>query len=73
MNAGKSIPLFVELVCSVLLLLCLSEKADSRSEAAKKAEIKELMKDVPEKEIEDFLNDAVALESNSDTDGSMNE
>jgi len=35
----------------------------------KHAEIKELMKDVPEKEIVDFLNDAVALESNSDTDG----
>jgi hypothetical protein len=35
----------------------------------KHAEIKELMKDVPEKEIEAFLNDAVALESNSDTDG----
>jgi len=35
----------------------------------KLAEIKELMKDVPEKEIVDFLNDAVALESNSDTDG----
>jgi len=31
------------------------------------------MKDIPEKEIVDFLNDAVALESNSDTDGSMNE
>ena len=39
----------------------------------KLAEIKELMKDVPEKEIEDFLNDAIALESNGDTDGSMNE
>ena len=39
----------------------------------KLAEIKELMKDVPEKEIEDFLNDAIALESNSDTVGSMNE
>ena len=50
-----------------------SEKADSRSEAVKKAEIKELMKDVPEKEIEAFLNDAVALESNTDSDGSMNE
>ena len=50
-----------------------NEKADSQSEAAKKAEIKELMKDVPEKEIEEFLNDAVALESNTDTDGSMNE
>ena len=35
----------------------------------KHAEIKELMKDVPEKEIVDFLNDAVALESNNDTDG----
>ena len=50
-----------------------SEKADDQSDAAKKAEIKELMKDVPEKEIEAFLNDAVALESNTDTDGSMNE
>ena len=39
----------------------------------KLAEIKELMKDVPEKEIEDFLNDAIALESNADTDGSMND
>jgi hypothetical protein len=39
----------------------------------KHAEIKELMKDVPEKELEDFLNDAIALESNGDTDGSMNE
>ena len=39
----------------------------------KLAEIKELMKDVPEKEIEDFLNDAIALESNSDTNGLMNE
>ena len=39
----------------------------------KLAEIKELMKDVPEKEIEAFLNDAIALESNSDADGLMNE
>jgi len=50
-----------------------NEKADDQSDAAKKAEIKELMKDVPEKEIEAFLNDAVALESNTDTDGIMNE
>ena len=50
-----------------------NEKVDNESEAAKKAEIKELMKDVPEKEIEAFLNDAVALESTTDTDGSMNE
>lgn len=34
-------------------------------------EIKELMKDVPEKDITEFLNDAVALESN--TDASLNE
>jgi len=48
-----------------------SEKADDESDAAKQAEIKELMKDVPEKEIEDFLNDAIALESN-DTGALMN-
>ena len=45
----------------------------SEKDDVKHAEIKELMKDIPEKEIVDFLNDAVALESNSDTDGSMNE
>jgi len=50
-----------------------SEKVDNESDASKRAEIKELMKDVSEKEIEAFLNDAVALESNIDTDGSMNE
>ena len=50
-----------------------NERVDAQSEAAKKAEIKELMKDVPEKEIEAFLNDALALESNTDTNGSMNE
>jgi len=36
------------------------------------AEIKELMKDVSQKEINDFLNDAVALESNDDEDALMN-
>ena len=45
----------------------------SEKDDVKHAEIKELMKDIPEKEIVDFLNDAVALESNSDIDGSMNE
>ncbi|HEV8273352.1 MAG TPA: hypothetical protein VGQ04_18690 [Chitinophagaceae bacterium] len=50
-----------------------NQKTDDESHAAKHAEIKELMKDVSEKEIQDFLNDAVALESNTDTDGSMNE
>jgi hypothetical protein len=49
-----------------------SEKADD-TDAAKQAEIKELMKDIPEKDIEEFLNDAVALESNNDTEGIMNE
>jgi len=41
----------------------------SEKDDVKHAEIKELMKDIPEKEIVDFLNDAVALESNSDTEG----
>jgi hypothetical protein len=50
-----------------------SVNAAFEKDDVKHAEIKELMKDVPEKEIEDFLNDAIALESNSDTDGSMNE
>ena len=42
------------------------------SDEAKQAEIKELMKDVPEKDIQDFLNDAVALSSNDEADGWMN-
>ncbi len=46
--------------------------ATEESDATKQAEIKELMKDIPEKEIEDFLNDAVALGSNDDTDALMN-
>jgi len=41
-------------------------KTIEENEEAKQAEIKELMKDIPEKEIEDFLNDAVALSSNDD-------
>ena len=51
----------------------LNDKLDNESDVVKKAEIKELMKDVPEKEIEEFLIDALALESTNDTDGSMNE
>ena len=39
-------------------------KPVDENENAKQAEIKEMMKDVPEKEIEDFLNDAVASNSN---------
>lgn len=50
-----------------------STSVTNEKDDVKLAEIKELMKDVPEKEIEDFLNDAIALESNGDTDGSMNE
>jgi len=41
------------------------------NDVTNQAEIKELMKDVSEKEIEDFLNDAIALESN-DKDALMN-
>ena len=41
------------------------------NDATKQAEIKELMKGISEKEIEDFLNDAVAFESN-DTNALMN-
>ena len=50
-----------------------STSVTNEKDDVKLAEIKELMKDVPEKEIEDFLNDAIALESNGDTVGSMNE
>ena len=49
-----------------------AQKSMEENEAADKAEIKELMKDVSQKEIEEFLNDAVALESNDDTDALMN-
>jgi hypothetical protein len=42
------------------------------NDATKQAEIKELMKDVPEKEIQEFLNDAVAFSSNDETDALMN-
>lgn len=42
------------------------------NEAAAQAEVKELMRDVSQKEIQDFLNDAVALESNDDADALMN-
>ena len=43
------------------------------NEAAAQAEVKELMKDVSQKEIDAFLNDAIALESNDDIDALMNE
>ena len=50
-----------------------NDKPDNETDVVKKAEIKELMKDVPEKDIEEFLIDALALESTNDTDGVMNE
>ena len=42
------------------------------SDETKQAEIKELMKDVPEKEIQDFLNDAIVSNSNDEADELMN-
>jgi hypothetical protein len=48
------------------------QKAED-NEATAQAEVKELMKDVPQKEIDAFLNDAIALESNDDIDALMNE
>ena len=45
---------------------------DETKTATEQAEIKEMMKDVPEKDIEDFLNDAVALSSNDDANSLMN-
>lgn len=50
-----------------------TQKTTDENEAADQAEIKELMKDVPQKEIDEFLNDAVALNSNDDIDALMNE
>ena len=44
-----------------------------KNDGTEQAEIKELMKDIPEKEIKDFLNDAIAFESNDDTSIPMNE
>ena len=49
-----------------------NQKTDDESHAIKHAEIKELMKDVSEKEIQNFLNDAVAFSSNDETDDLMN-
>ena len=50
-----------------------TQKPVEENDAAAQAEVKELMKDVPQKEIDDFLNDAVALESNDDINALMNE
>ena len=63
--SGEKIDEFVKLAEDETVTLV------KENDAVKQAEIKELMKDVSEKEIEDFLNDAVALESN-DTDALMN-
>jgi hypothetical protein len=47
-------------------------KTEDENGTLKTDEIKALMKDVSEKEIQDFLNDAVALESNDDINALMN-
>ncbi|HET9745016.1 MAG TPA: hypothetical protein VFP97_04830 [Chitinophagaceae bacterium] len=49
-----------------------SQKPVEENEAATQAEVKELMKDVSQKEIDEFLNDAIALESNDDADALLN-
>ncbi len=49
-----------------------STVTDETKTATEQAEIKEMLKDVPEKDIEDFLNDAVALSSNDDANSLMN-
>lgn len=49
-----------------------TQKAIDENKTADEAEVKELMKDIPQKELQDFLNDAVALESNDDEDALMN-
>jgi hypothetical protein len=48
----------------------LSDLNDADSE--KSVEVETLLKDVPEKELQEFLNEAVALESNDGTDVLMN-
>ena len=50
-----------------------NQKTIEENKAADEAEVKELMKDVPQKEIDEFLNDAVALESNDNADALMND
>ena len=49
-----------------------SQKTAEENDAATQAEVKELMKDVSQKEIDEFLNDAIALESNDDINALMN-
>jgi hypothetical protein len=46
--------------------------AVDENDESKQAEIRELMKDVPEKEIQDFLNDAIVSNSNDEADELMN-
>ena len=49
------------------------QKTTEGSKTTDAAEVKELLKDVPQKEIDEFLNDAVALESNDNIDALMND
>ena len=49
------------------------QKSDESVTPENISEVKELINDVPEKELEDFLNDAVAFQSNDDVDALLNE
>lgn len=55
-----------------LVTLVNDENSKPENETTKQAEIKDLLKDVSEKEIEDFLNDAVASNSNDGAETLMN-
>lgn len=59
---------FVTLVASTNI-----PKPSEETKVADEVEIKELIKDVPQKEIDAFLNDAIALESNDNADALMND
>jgi hypothetical protein len=64
--SGEKIDEFVKLAEDGALNLT------DETDESKQAEIKELMKDVPEKEIQDFLDDAIVSNSNDEADELMN-
>ena len=64
--SGEKIDEFVKLAEDGVLNLT------DETDESKQAEIKELMKDVPEKDIQDFLDDAIVSNSNDEADGLMN-
>ncbi len=69
-NVNKTIP--NEQLADFVALTKGNESNNNLSENIKTDEIKNLMKDVSEKEIQEFLNDAVALESNDAEDIFLN-